>query len=127
MPSILNPNQNQTITSYAKWTNIYAIINIVFGVLTLLSIVGAFQIWAALKLREAAKLAKQIAGNGNLQGYEALNQLTEVLEKQAFYTKVLTIILIVQLVAAILVPVLFIGTIIAAITGGGADVTSLIM
>lgn len=126
MPSILNQNQNQTVSSYAKWTNICAILNIVMGVLTLLSIVGGFQIWAGLKLRKAAKTAKAMSENPNLQGYEALVKFSKLLAEQTFYTKIVTIILIVQAAVIIILPILFVGSIVSLFSGLGAGQTSLL-
>ena len=125
MPSILNPNQNQSVQDYAKWTKFAAILSIVLGVLTCLTIVGAIpggvQVWLALKLKKTAQAAEEMANNMSLQGYEALVKMTSILEQLAFINKVNTILLALQVVFLLLIvlsTVLFFGSIFAAITGG---------
>lgn len=121
MLSILNPNQNQAIQTFAKWVKIYAIVNIVFGVLLCISIsgilVGIIQIIIGVDLLRSAKLAKELVENQNLQGYEALEKLSQVLKKLGTLAKYLAILNIAVVVIALLGVLLFFGTVMSLFSG----------
>ena len=122
MPSILNQNQNQSVQTFAKWVKLFAIFNVVIGVLLCLTVsgavVGIIQIVVGVDLLRSARKAKELVDNQNLQGFEALEKMSEILNKLGTLAKYLTIANLVILVLSILGIIVFFGTIFATITGG---------